>query len=46
MQDFSLKYLTKRARACYWLKLLQEFSKLLSYKCAFPFVCAVSVFCV
>ncbi|GAX76169.1 hypothetical protein CEUSTIGMA_g3613.t1 [Chlamydomonas eustigma] len=31
-QDFALKYLNKRARTCYWYKLLVEFSKLLKYK--------------
>lgn len=26
------RYLNKRARTCYWFKLLSEFSKLLTYK--------------
>eukprot|EP00798_Chlamydomonas_sp_ICE-L_P002552 gene2552-4126_t len=31
-QAFALKYLGKRTRACYWLKLLTEMSKLLKFK--------------
>eukprot|EP00195_Chlamydomonas_chlamydogama_P008851 CAMPEP_0202897950 /NCGR_PEP_ID=MMETSP1392-20130828/6577_1 /ASSEMBLY_ACC=CAM_ASM_000868 /TAXON_ID=225041 /ORGANISM="Chlamydomonas chlamydogama, Strain SAG 11-48b" /LENGTH=391 /DNA_ID=CAMNT_0049583727 /DNA_START=248 /DNA_END=1424 /DNA_ORIENTATION=- len=31
-QELALKYLNKRARACYWYRLLVEFSKLLRYK--------------
>ncbi len=30
-QDFALKYLSKRARTCYWFKLVSEFAKLLNY---------------
>jgi len=31
-QEFALKYLNKRARTCYWYRLLVEYSKLLKYK--------------
>mmetsp|Transcript_15754 Transcript_15754/g.46565 ORF Transcript_15754/g.46565 Transcript_15754/m.46565 type:complete len:363 (-) Transcript_15754:492-1580(-) len=30
-QRFALRYLDKRARTCYWYKLLTEFAKLLNY---------------
>ncbi|KAG1665547.1 hypothetical protein FOA52_000693 [Chlamydomonas sp. UWO 241] len=30
-QAFAIKYLSKRARTCYWLELLTQFSKLLRY---------------
>lgn len=31
-QAFALRYLDKKARTCYWYKLLTEFSKLLRYQ--------------
>ena len=30
-QDFALRYLSRSARACYWLRLLTDFSQLLRY---------------
>lgn len=30
-QKFALKYLDKRARTCYWFRLLQDYAKLLRY---------------
>jgi hypothetical protein len=31
-QAFALKYLSKRARTCYWFHLIKQFSQLLKYK--------------
>ncbi len=31
-QAFAHRYLSKRARTCYWFKLISEFAQLLTYK--------------
>ncbi len=31
-QEIAVRYLSKRARSCYWLRLLQAYGKLMQYK--------------